>query len=110
MLSRLPQCSQCQVKHIEPEPQRMKKQARQTSKTQLKEFCKNNITINLMKGNVFYPYLEHVHLENNKLNYNKAGTDCVVLSNQDGKILANKMHSFLAHIGFYKLFLSLIHI
>ena len=111
MLSRLPQCSQCQIKHIEPRPQRMAKQARQTSKTddlfELKEFCKKNITIDLIKGNAFYPYLEYIRLENNKLIYNKAGTDCMVISNQEGKLLANKMHSFLAHIGFCKLFNTL---
>jgi len=110
-LSRLPDCEQCAIKHENPKAKREAKQTRiilaQNDLDDVKRYKKGEIDISCLNSNAYQPHLQFITIKNNKLIYNKAGIDCLVVDNVQGHEISEKMHSSLAHIGFSKLFNTL---
>jgi len=107
-LSRLPDCGQCLIKHTNPRPKRETNKTRVISSKNdiedLKRHIKGEIDISHLQNNIYRPYLQYISMKNNKIIFNKAGVDCIVVNDADGFELAVKLHSSLAHIGFSKLY------
>jgi len=110
-LSRLLPCSQCDVDHIKPNEKNTLRTVDISNATSdlemIKKFLLGDLSKKFISDNEFKTYLPFLQVQNNKVIFNKAGINCIVLDGVSGKALAENFHSRLAHVGFNKLFNTL---
>jgi len=110
-LSRLPSCQQCGIKHEEPKKKRQNKHIRQILELKeiekLRLFLEKKIPIEKMNSSPYCPFLPFISLQGDNIIFNKAGSNCLVVSSLEGLEKAKLFHQNLAHCGFNRLFNTL---